>query len=115
MDAKTSLLIVIPLVISIGQILFKITSRSIAGTDSASIIALAGNPWLLSAVAIYGAATVGWVFVIRDVPISRAYLFMSLTFVAVPIIAWGTLGEPVSLRHIIGTAIIIAGIVVATG
>jgi undecaprenyl phosphate-alpha-L-ara4N flippase subunit ArnE len=113
-NATIVFLVLIPLAISAGQILFKIASRSVGSPDLTGIAELAFNPWLLSALALYGTATVAWIFVIRDVPIAKAYLFMSLTFVAVPIIAYLTLGEPVSLRHALGTAIIIAGIVVAT-
>jgi drug/metabolite transporter (DMT)-like permease len=114
-DSTTAFLILIPLAISVGQILFKIASRSASAVDAASLAALALNPWLLAALVLYGTATIAWLFIIRDVPIGRAYLFMSLTFVAVPLIAYATLDEPVSLRHAVGTAIIVIGILVATG
>jgi drug/metabolite transporter (DMT)-like permease len=110
---RTLFLIVIPIIIGIGQILFKLSSRSAQRLDVSTAFLMLFNPWFVAAMILYAASTVAWVFVIRDVPIGRAYLFMALTYIVVPVAAWVFLGESLSPRHAIGTAFIIAGILIA--
>ena len=102
--------------LAIGQILFKSvglrlgeTGFSALMTDRHSLILLA------TSLALYSIATVVWIWVLRLVPLSTAYLFMSLAFVMVPLAAWWVFAEPISTRFIVGTALIIAGIIVASG
>ena len=82
------------------------------GADPAGLIALFADPYLIAAFAIYGVGTVIWVYVLRSVPLTVAYPFMALTFCAVPLLAWGLLGETLSLRYAVGAALIVAGLVV---
>ncbi|BCH21309.1 transporter [Mesorhizobium sp. L-8-10] len=105
-------LVLTPLLISAGQILFKLTSgRAAAG----GLFAILLDPYLLAAFAIYGFGTIVWVHVLKSVPLTVAYPFMALTFCAVPLLAWALLGETLSLRYMIGTALIIAGLLVVNG
>jgi undecaprenyl phosphate-alpha-L-ara4N flippase subunit ArnE len=97
-----------------GQLLFKLAAIELG---SQSLMALATNlrAALLLGVALllYAAATFAWVWVLQSAPLSRAYSFMSLSFVAVPILAAMFLGETLSLRTAAGTALIVAGILVS--
>ena len=77
-------LIIIPLVVAVGQILFKVTAVSNAGQG---FLGLLGNATFWTAIILYGVATVVWIPMIESVPISRAYLFMALTYVYVPLFA----------------------------
>lgn len=110
MNWTLSALILVPIAISVGQILFKITSRSVGSLSVASLLGLLFNPWFLSALLIYGSATVAWIYVLRFVPVGRAYQFMALSFVAVPLGAWAVLGETLAARQLLGIAVIIAGL-----
>jgi drug/metabolite transporter (DMT)-like permease len=103
-------LIVMPLVISVGQILFKIASEK---ADLSDVRTLAMNAHLWAAVVLYGTATLAWVFVIRGLPISRAYIFMALTFVYVPILSAIFLGDALSLKLALGVGLICLGVYVA--
>lgn len=105
-------LLLTPLMISAGQILFKLTSQRVGGTTPADLLRLALDPYLVMALAIYGIGTVIWVFVLKTVPLTVAYPFMALTFCAVPLLAWGLLGETLSLRYAMGAGLIMAGLVV---
>ncbi len=105
-------LLLTPLLISAGQILFKLTSARAGAADAAGLIALLAEPYLIAALAIYGIGTIIWVYVLKSVPLTVAYPFMALTFCAVPVLAWGLLGETLSLRYVIGAALIIAGLLV---
>ena len=61
----------------------------------------------------YAAATLLWVRILMTVPLSRAYPFVALAFVLVPAAGYVFFHESVSLRYAAGTALIIAGVIVA--
>ena len=99
-----------PLLIAMGQILFKITSTTAGDVSLRGLLALAINPVLISALALYGFGTVVWIYVLRSVPLTIAYSFMGLTFCFVPLLAHVFFGEPLTLRYALGTALIFAGL-----
>lgn len=105
-------LVIVPFVIAIGQILFKVTSLSLT-TNENLIATLLRTPTFWIAIIIYGAATVAWIPIIKDVPISQAYLFISLTFLYVPTLASVFLGEPFSMRTLVGSAVVVVGILIS--
>ncbi|MDO1580691.1 transporter [Rhizobium oryzicola] len=99
-----------PLMIAMGQVLFKLTSRSIGSFSVGGLLALAVNPVLLAALVLYGLGTIIWIYVLRSVPLTIAYSFMGLTFCFVPVLAQVFFGEPLSLRYAFGAMLIIAGL-----
>lgn len=99
--------------IAAGQILFKLAAQKIAGRSLFEVAVR--TDFLLpfgAALIIYAAATIFWVLALRDLDLSRAYMFMSLSFVIVPVIATLMLGEHLSKGYLIGLGLIIAGIIV---
>jgi drug/metabolite transporter (DMT)-like permease len=101
-------------VLAVGQVMFKIVSTRIGdkgfsalATDYTALGIFAGS------LAIYGIATIAWILAIRQVPLSTAYLFMSLAFIMVPVMSHYVLGEPLNIRIAIGGAFIIGGILIA--
>lgn len=108
-------LILTPLMISAGQVLFKLTSARTGAPDAAGLLRLLADPYLIAAFVIYGVGTIVWVYVLKSVPLSVAYSFMALTFCAVPLLAWLLLGETLSLRYAAGAALIMAGLLVVNG
>ena len=110
-----AVLVVVPLVIAVGQILFKAVSTSAPEVrDLNAIFGLFADWRLWVALVLYGLATVAWVVAIRRIPINQAYLFMALTYVYLPVIAWLTLGERMSGAQYGGVALIVAGLYVST-
>lgn len=105
-------LVLTPLMISAGQVLFKLTSARADAADLAGLIATILDPYLLAAFAIYGIGTIVWVYVLKSVPLTVAYPFMAMTFCVVPLLAWGLLGEALTLRYMLGTALIVGGLIV---
>lgn len=99
------------LAISSGQLLFK----------RAGIEIEARGGWLhwgplsyvLIALAVYGAATLLWIALLRSVPLSKAYVFMALSFVIVPLASRWLFHEPLSTGLLVGSAMIAGGILVA--
>ena len=106
-----ALLLVTPLMIAGGQVLFKLTSQRLSAAGAPFTHALI-DPVFMAAVALYGTATVLWIYVLKAVPLSFAYSFMALSFVFVPLLAALFLGESLGLRTALGTACIIAGLLI---
>lgn len=108
----TGLLILTPVLIAAGQVLFKMTSQKLAANDSAPFYSIAVNPVFLLALSIYGGATLLWIYILKAVPLSYAYSFMALTFVIVPLFAALWLNETLSLKYALGAGLIIAGLII---
>ena len=99
------------LCISLGQVLFKKAASSLPSVLTWQ--AFAFNGWLVSSLALYGLTTLGWVWILRNVPLHLAYPFMGLAFLIVPTLAWIFLGEPLHWRTLAGGALILAGVALA--
>ena len=104
-------MLVTVLSISTGQVLFK----TAAGRANVANSMLAPDVLgvLFAAFALYGGATLVWVYVLRHVPLSAAYVFMSLSFVIVPLLGWFFFKESLTPRYFIGMALIVAGILLS--
>lgn len=101
------------LAIAGGQVLFKLAARGAAAST-------AGFPWdflniyLFAALAVYGFATLLWVWVLKTLPLNVAYPFVGLAFIIVPVLAWLLLNETLDWRHLAGGVLIMAGVTVAS-
>ncbi|MEM7088389.1 MAG: EamA family transporter [Pseudomonadota bacterium] len=65
------------------------------------------DPFLLTALAIYGVATIVWVYALRHIPLSQAYPVMAFSFNLVPLASFAFLGETLGLRYWIGAGMIV--------
>ena len=97
-----------------GQILFK--KVALEGPkdflSASGLIQLALYPWFWAALALYGLATLLWIHILQTMPLNLAYPFVALGFILVPVAAFFLYKEPVHLQTIIGTAVIIAGLLI---
>jgi drug/metabolite transporter (DMT)-like permease len=100
--------------IAVGQIMFKTAAESIS-LDSLQSFALsiAFNKTLIAALVLYGVTTVLWVIFLKFVELRLAYPIMALAFIFVPIMSRMFLYEPISVRTIIGGAVIGIGIAIS--
>jgi drug/metabolite transporter (DMT)-like permease len=98
--------------VAAGQLLFKKAATTLP--LSFSILGFLLNGWLICALMLYGVTTLGWILVLRYVPLSLAYPFMGLAFVMVPIFSWVFLGESLHWRSLAGGAVILVGIILAS-
>lgn len=98
--------------ISVGQLLFKKAAVALPAVFSFS--SLLQNGWLITALALYGITTLGWIWILRHAPLHLAYPFMGLAFLIVPTLAWAFLGEPLHWRTLAGGALIMAGVALAS-
>jgi multidrug transporter EmrE-like cation transporter len=103
-----------PVAIAAGQILFKRAAAQLDGGSGFSwVLELARLPTMWLALALYGASTLLWVRILTTVPLSRAYPFVALAFVLVPAAGYVFFHESVNGRQLFGTALIVAGVLVA--
>jgi len=97
-------------VISAGQLLFKLAAghfdirRPLADPQGLALLGVA--------LAVYGAATLLWVVILKYSPLSRIYPLMALSFVLTPVGAMVVLKEPIPGGYWAGIALILAGLVV---
>ena len=111
------LLVVFALLLSLGQILFKHGADSTPRIDSlGSLPSLAAYPSIWAAIGLYAVTTLLWIYLLQQVPLSRAYPFAALGFVLVPLFAWAIFGEPLTLTYGLGALLIVGGVsVIAVG
>ena len=100
-----------------GQLLFKLASQRITpGTGLArQLIELAGNAWFLTALALYGALTLAWVWILTFTPLSRAYPFVALAFAITPLLGAWLFAEPIGWRLLGGVVVIAVGLFLVVG
>lgn len=67
--------------------------------------------WIAGAIGVMGVYAVLWQQVIKRMPLSTAYMFKGTSLVFVLLFSALLFGESITLNNVIGSAIIIAGIV----
>jgi drug/metabolite transporter (DMT)-like permease len=99
------------LTLAAGQLMFKwVAGRVPPISGLAGLQPLALHPLFWAALALYGAATLLWVYLLQQIPLSRAYPFVALTFAIVPIGAAVLFGDKLTPRFLVGTAFILVGV-----
>lgn len=102
-----------------GQIMIKwrINQRAVADGSSDQgfgyVLGLLLDPYVMSGLAAAFLAACTWMLAVNRLELSKAYPFVALGFVLVPIAASTFLGEALSVRVLAGAAIIVLGIAVS--
>ncbi len=110
---QTALATVCVLGIAAGQILFKLAADSLSSAGGVTMArGLVVSPYFLLALALYGAMTLLWIWLLQSIPLSRAYPFFALSFVFVPIFGRIFLAESIGTATALGAVLIVAGIAV---
>ena len=94
--------------ISMGQVLFKLSALNYNKFGSIFDVRVVGVFFLASIV--YAVSTGLWVWLLRYMDISKAYPFMALGFVIVPLLSVWLFNEKLSLPYMVGVSLIIAGV-----
>jgi len=99
--------------ISVGQLLLKLAALNLQNpkVPGVWIAGYSVNLYLIGGVATLGVSTLIWVWVLRTLPLAIAYPFMALCFVIVPLLSYLVLGETVGLKFMMGTLLIVSGVV----
>lgn len=100
-----------------GQILFKLAAvRSpTSGTLEERLSAFAHNEFFAAAMILYAALAVFWVWILTFTPLSRAYVFVALAFAITPVAGAVLFEEPITIRFVVGIALIFVGLVCVAG
>lgn len=96
--------------LAVGQLLFK--STAMAWSAEKTLFSMKVMCRLIPSLAVYGLATIAWIWVLRNAQLKTAYPFMALAFVIVPIGAFYFFGERVTPMYAVGAAFIIIGVVI---
>jgi multidrug transporter EmrE-like cation transporter len=117
MNARTLSLILLSVAITaVAQVILK-RGMSISGMHEAlgmgwasATLAVASNAWVVAGLALYFLGAVIWLVVLNRVPVSFAYPFVGLGFVLTALLAWGLLGEGLSIARALGTLLVTLGV-----
>ena len=108
------LAIVVQALLAVGQILLKVLAGRMQAAGWSFLNdfhSLLGILTLAVACGALYACVMGlWIYVLQNLPVSRAFLFVSLTFIFVPLFAYQFLGEQITIGTLLGSALIIFGI-----
>ena len=99
---------------SVGQVFWKIGMNSmgpITNYTPSTLIPIFFNPYILLGLAMYGLSTVFWLIALSKKDLSFVYPFIALTFIIVLILSSVILKESIGIYRIIGTFIIILGLI----
>jgi drug/metabolite transporter (DMT)-like permease len=96
-----------------GQLLFKAAALRLPeqGGFAERLLSLAHNGYFLAAIAAYLGLALVWLWVLSFTPLSRAYLFVALSFALVPLAAAVAFGEPLSGRFLLGAVLTVCGLI----
>ena len=97
--------------IASGQLLFKLSTNAMRAPGLEGLLNPRALAFLAVALVVYGAATLAWVWVLRQAPLSRIYPFMALAFVLVPLGSKVFLGEPLAPQYWAGVGLLVAGLI----
>lgn len=105
------LLLTVTCLLAGGQFLFKGAGLAIQNRSLADVVwTLATLPGFYLALAIYGIATLLWIFVLSRVPLTQAYPWMAGATVLVPLLGRFFYDEQVTAIFWVGMTLILAGL-----
>lgn len=103
----------------LGQLLLKMGIKQVGQVPLGELVGklpeLFGNPRIVTGLGIYAFSAVLWLSAISRLDLSYAYPLISLGIVLVSVISWLFLQEVQDPRRIVGSALIVLGILVMTG
>lgn len=70
------------------------------------------SPFVILGLALYGVGTVLWLFALKQLDLSLAYPFVGMSFIMVLAFSVIFLQEPFNLNRLVGTLVIIVGILI---
>ena len=100
---------------SLGQVFWKIGMNAIGSINTftySDIVPIFSNLYIILGLLMYGLGTIFWLIALSQKDLSYVYPFISLTFIVVFFLSYFVLKEEVSTARIVGTIIIVVGLMV---
>lgn len=101
-----------------AQVLFKlgvsmnpVRTAMAEGSTFEMLKALALSPGVLTGLAMYGVGTVVWLTVLARTELSLAYPFVGLSFIITAVLGYWFFHEAANASRLVGTALVIAGVI----
>jgi len=97
---------------TLGQVAMKMAGARVGvfELDRASILAALSTPWLWLALACYVGQFFVWMTILEKSALSAAFPASASVFIAIMIASWAVFGDPMGWEKILGSAVIVAGI-----
>ena len=99
-----------------GQLLLKHGMNGAAerarATDRSLLITAATSPWVVGGLAVFGVSAIAWLLTLSRVPLSQAYPFNALGFLAILLLSSLLLHERTNGWTWVGTGLVAAGLIV---
>jgi drug/metabolite transporter (DMT)-like permease len=97
---------------TLGQVAMKTAGARVGvfELDRPSILAALATPWLWLALACYLGQFFVWMTILEKSALSAAFPASAIVFVSIMIASWAVFGDPMGWEKILGSAIIVAGI-----
>jgi drug/metabolite transporter (DMT)-like permease len=96
---------------AIGQVLFKLGAGRLSGDRLPDfLMQTATSPLIIGACVLYALTILLWVWILRQVPLSRVYPFTALAYILTPLFGWLFFQEKVSLQFFLGSVLLLSGI-----
>ena len=102
---------------TLGQVSLKFAGRQAGALEPNlhSLRAALSTPWLWLGLACYLAQFVIWLRILEKSRLSSAFPTSALVFVTIMLASWGVFGDPMGWEKILGSAVIVAGILLLGG
>ncbi len=97
---------------SVTQLAFKIGGNSLEGVPGGFgwLAQALQTPIVWSAIFGYIAVFCSWIFILKEMELSKAFPITSLTFITVPLLSWIVFDETIGPMRALGIVIILAGV-----
>jgi multidrug transporter EmrE-like cation transporter len=102
---------------TLGQVAMKMAGVKVGAFElnAQSIHAALSTPWLWLALACYLGQFAVWMTILEKSALSAAFPTSAIVFVAIMIASWAVFDDPMGWEKILGSAIIVAGILMLGG
>jgi drug/metabolite transporter (DMT)-like permease len=102
---------VFSMMLASGQVLFKRIALAVHGLPLSHLpLSLITQPLLYITLALYGAATLLWIWILGRVPLSQAYPWVAVGVLLVPVLGWWFYHERPAPLFWVGVSLVIAGL-----
>lgn len=106
-----SLILINTLILVSGQFLWKFGMQNqTISLSFVSIVKVLFSPYVFSGLAMYGFATVIWLYILSKVPLSLAYPIQSITYIFAVIGAHFIFNETLTIYKVLGCLLIMLGV-----